>query len=133
LALRGEARRRLGRLAEAREDFDRVVAGPSADAKPGSLEDSLVAFNREIERGWFLDAVLAWRGKAREQSGDLEGARKDADAALSLNGRCLDALTLRARLAREAGDLETALKDLEAARALLAAQPGTRKAQHARA
>jgi clorobiocin biosynthesis protein Clo-hal len=114
-ALRGEARRHLGRLAEAREDLDLAVRLNDAEgpAAGGALAARLEAFDRKTARGWMADRVLILRAKLRVQLGDMKGARADADAALQANPRQSEALVVRAKAAAALGDLLVAKADLE--------------------
>ena len=122
-ALRGEARRHLGRRAEALADFDRALA-PAPPANDGSRRDALLEeFDDRIRRGWIDDRVLAWRAALRLESGDLAAAKSDADAALKLNPGQFDALKIRAQASRGLGDLQSSLKDLDEVRRMLAGRP----------
>ncbi len=118
-ALRGEARRHLGRLPEAKADLDLAVklnesigAGRAEESKIAAL---LAGFDAELARGWVADRVHILRAKLRLQLGDNAGARADAEKALAANPRQSEALVVRAKAAAALGDLNVAREDLKAA------------------
>lgn len=122
-ALRGEARRRLGRVDEALADYAAALA-PGKPAKAGKRVDALLAaFDESVRRGWLADRVLAWRARVRLERGDAAGAKADADAALKLNAGQFDALKVRAEASRALGDSAASLKDLESLKTMLAGRP----------
>jgi flavin-dependent dehydrogenase/Tfp pilus assembly protein PilF len=117
-ALRGEARRHLGRPAEAARDLDaalRLCAEPRARAGASRLEALREAFESGVERAMLEDRVRLLRGKLRLVSGDARGAREDAEAALKINPRQSEAMVVRAKAALALGDLLAAKADLQAA------------------
>ena len=117
-ALRGEARRHLGRPAEAARDHAealRLCAGAPAPAGASRLEALREEFESGVERAMIEDRVRLLRGKLRLVSGDAAGAREDAEAALKLNPRQSEALVIRAKAAMALGDLAAAKADLQAA------------------
>jgi len=119
LALRGEARRRLGRAREARADYDAALA-PAARAAGADRAAVLRAeFDALIARGWIEDRVRAGLAALSLDAGDAAAARAEADAALRLNSGSFDALKVRAQALRALGDLEGARRDLEAVRGML--------------
>jgi flavin-dependent dehydrogenase len=119
LALRGEARRRLGRAPEALADLDAALA-PEVRAKGADRAAVLRAeFDALIARGWIEDRARASRAALKLDAGDAAGARAEADAALRLNPGQSDALKVRAQALRALGDLEGARRDLEAVRGML--------------
>ena len=121
-ALRGEARRHLGKLAESLADLDeaaRLCAAQRATPKGAERMRGLwEEFNAKIERSWIEDRILIFRGKLRLLLGDNSGAREDADAALRINPRQSEALVVRARAAVAQGELELAMEDLKNAKAI---------------
>jgi clorobiocin biosynthesis protein Clo-hal len=117
LALRGEARRHLGRLEESAADLDeavRLCAAPPKE-RPGRLESLRARFEASIERSWLEDRLLILRAKARLAVGHHAGALEDADRALKVNPRQSEALVVRAKAAMAMGELERARADLKAA------------------
>jgi tetratricopeptide (TPR) repeat protein len=121
LALRGEARRHLGRNAEAVRDLDealRLCAEPGAAGKGPRLEALREGFESRVERAMVEDRVRLLRGKLRLASGDARGAREDAEAALKINPRQSEALVVRAKAAMALGDLAAAKLDLQSALAV---------------
>ena len=121
-ALRGEARRHLGRAAEGALDLDEALRLCSAPPKGGAKQSRLEALRSEfeslIEKAMLEDRIRLLRGKLRLVSGDATGARADADAALKLNPRQSEALVVRAKAAMALGDLQAAKADLAAALAI---------------
>ena len=120
-ALRGEARRHLGRPADAARDLDeslRLCAAPGAGGGPSRLDVLREGFESGVERAMLEDRVRLLRGKLRLSSGDARGAREDAEAALKLNPRQSEALVVRAKAAMALGDLTAAKADLQAALAV---------------
>lgn len=119
-ALRGEARRHLGREGEAARDLDeslRLCA--AAPPPPGSRLDLLrEEFESGVERAMIEDRVRLLRAKLRLSSGDARGAREDADAALRINPRQSEALVVRAKASAALGDLLGARSDLKDALAI---------------
>ncbi len=117
-ALRGEARRHLGRLPEALADLDEAVRRntPAATVAAGRRLQALSEeFEAGLEAGWLRDRILIFRAKARLAGGDPAGARADAEQALLANPRHSEALILRAKAALELGDHARAKEDLKAA------------------
>jgi flavin-dependent dehydrogenase len=118
-ALRGEARRHLGKKDESALDLDEALrlcaAAPKAKAKGTRLEAMQDEFEAGVERAMLEDRVRLLRGKLRLTMGDARGAREDADAALALNPRQSEALVVRAKAAQLLGDLAAAKADLTAA------------------
>ena len=122
-AMRGEARRHLGRADEALADLDRALA-PAVPSRAASRRDALIEeFDESVRRGWLEDRVLASRARLRLERGDHAGAKADADAALKLNPGQFDALKVRAQASRALGDLDGSLKDLESVRRMLGERP----------
>jgi flavin-dependent dehydrogenase len=120
-ALRGEARRHLGRDGDAARDLDeslRLCAAPRAAAGTDRLEALREEFESGVERAMIEDRVRLLRGKLRLVTGDARGAREDAEAALRVNPRQSEALVVRAKAAMVLGDLEAAKTDLQAALAI---------------
>ncbi|HEX4046464.1 MAG TPA: tryptophan 7-halogenase, partial [Elusimicrobiota bacterium] len=120
-ALRGEARRHLGRPAEAARDLDeslRRCAAPPAARGAARLDVLREGFEAGVERAMLEDRIRLLRGKLRLASGDAKGAREDADAALRINPRQSEALVVRAKAAMALGDLAAAKADLAAALAV---------------
>jgi len=121
-ALRGEARRHLGRLDEAAGDLDealRLCSAPRAAAAGASRLDALRdEFESGVERAMLEDRVRLLRAKLRLVRGDARGAREDAQAALAVNPRQSEALVVRAKAAIALGDPAAAKTDLEAALAI---------------
>jgi len=120
-ALRGEARRHLGRLEEAARDLDdalRLCAVPRAASKAPRLADLQDEFESGVERAMLEDRVRLLRAKLRLVRGDAAGARADAQAALAVNPRQSEALVVRAKAAIALGDPASAKTDLEAALAI---------------
>lgn len=120
-ALRGEARRHLGRTADAARDLDealRLCAAPIAAAGKARLDVLREEFESSVENAMIEDRVRLLRGKLRLVIGDARGAREDADAALKLNPRQSEALVVRAKAAQVLGDLAAAKADLENALAI---------------
>ncbi|MBI3554106.1 MAG: tryptophan 7-halogenase [Elusimicrobia bacterium] len=119
-ALRGEARRHLGRLAEGAADLDRAVrlnedgSGRASGSKV-ALRALVDEFDASVARGWVGDRIRILRAKMRLQTGDLAAARSDAEAALAVNPRQSEALVVRAKAAAGLGDLAGAREDLKAA------------------
>ncbi len=117
-ALRGEARRHLGRAADAALDLDEALrrcAAPEPAAGSTRLDVLREEFEAGVERAMIEDRVRLLRGKLRLVAGDARGAREDADAALKVNPRQSEALVVRAKAAQLLGDLTAAKADLEAA------------------
>ncbi|MBI3565928.1 MAG: tryptophan 7-halogenase [Elusimicrobia bacterium] len=117
-ALRGEARRHLGRSAEAARDLDealRLCAAPLKRRGTSRLEALRDEFESSVERAMLEDRIRLLRGKLRLVSGDARGAREDADAALKINPRQSEALVVRAKAAMALGEPLAAKADLEAA------------------
>jgi hypothetical protein len=116
-ALRGEARRHLGRKNDAARDLDAALAlcEPASKKSKTRLDALRDAFEAGVERAMLEDRVRLLRGKLRLVSGDAAGAREDADAALKLNPRQSEALVVRAKAAMALGDLLGAKADLAAA------------------
>jgi flavin-dependent dehydrogenase len=120
-ALRGEAYRHLGRLAEAARDLDealRLSAVPRPNVGPSRLDAMREEFESGVERATLEDRIRLLRAKLRLVSGDARGAREDADAALGLNPRQSEALVVRAKAAMMLGDLAGAKNDLNNALAI---------------
>jgi len=120
-ALRGEARRHLGRAADAVSDLDEALrrcAAPEPAAGASRLDALREEFEAGVERAMIEDRVRLLRAKLRLSAGDALGAREDADAALKLNPRQSEALVVRAKAAQLLGDLTAAKSDLEAALAI---------------
>jgi flavin-dependent dehydrogenase len=120
-ALRGEARRHLGRAADAARDLDeslRLCAAPRARSGLSRLERLRDSFESGVERAMLEDRVRLLRGKLRLTSGDARGAREDAEAALKINPRQSEALVVRAKAAMALGELEAARVDLRTALAI---------------
>lgn len=122
-ALRGETRRHLGRLEDARADLDKALlllesAAPRGAARGDRLGLLLRKFDAAIERGWLEDRVRILRGKLRLELGDAVGARADAEAALKLNPRQSEALMVRAKAAMSVKDFAAAKADLERAKVI---------------
>lgn len=125
LAMRGLARGRLGRHAQAEEDFRAALGpGPRAAKARASTDALLEEFDDSIERGWLQDRILAWRMSVRLAKADWAGAAADAEAALAVNPFNVEALTARARAARARGDLAGAKRDLETVRSMLEGRHG---------
>ncbi len=117
-ALRGEARRHLGRTAEAARDLDealRLCSVPSGEPGRPRLEALRDEFEWGVERAMLEDRIRLLRGKLRLSSGDARGAREDAHAALTINPRQSEALVVRAKAAMALGDMHAAKADLHAA------------------
>ena len=119
-ALRGEARRHLGRLDEGLADLDEALRlnGRPREAKGSRLDRLLGLFDASIERGWTSDRILIFRAKLRLQLSDAAGARADAEAALSANPRQSEGFLVRAKAAMAQGDLSAAQADLKLALAI---------------
>jgi len=120
-ALRGEARRHLGRLEEAARDLDdalRLCAAPRAASEGPRLAALQDEFESGVERAMLEDRVRLLRAKLRLVRGDAVGARADAQAALAVNPRQSEALVVRAKAAIALGDPAAAKTDLEAALAI---------------
>lgn len=112
-ALRGEARRHLGRLEEAAADLDRALALCALSSAGGrGLKAGLKRFDASIKGAWLEDRVRILRAKLRLAKGDVSGAGDDADRALTLNPRQSEALVLRAKAAMASGRMEQARLDL---------------------
>ncbi len=120
LALRGEARRHLGRPREAARDLDEALARLETMGAPRArgLEPLLASFGAEIERSWLEDRARVLRAKLRLSLGDARGAREDAEAAARVNPRQSEALVLRARASLALGEPVAAREDLRAALAI---------------
>ncbi|MFI5346168.1 MAG: tryptophan 7-halogenase [Elusimicrobiota bacterium] len=117
-ALRGEARRHLGRIAEANQDLDeslRLCAAPKPAPGASRLDILRLEFESGVERAMIEDRVHLLRGKLRLITGDARGAREDAEAALKVNPRQSEALVIRAKAAMALGDMAAAKEDLQAA------------------
>ncbi len=117
-ALRGEARRHLGRAVEAARDLDealRLCATPAARPGRERLDALRDEFESGVERSMLEDRIRLLRGKLRLVSGDARGAREDAEAALKINPRQSEALVVRAKAAMALGDMQAAKADLQAA------------------
>lgn len=120
-ALRGEARRHLGRPIEAARDLDeglRLCAEPKPSGGAARLDALRDAFESSVERAMIEDRMRLLRGKLRLTTGDARGAREDAEAALKINPRQSEALVVRAKAAMALGDMTAAKTDLEAALAV---------------
>ena len=110
LALRGEARRHLGRLDDSLADLDAALA---------ALERTSL-----LERAALEDRLRLLRAKARLAAGEHAAAKEDADAALKANARQSEALIVRAKARTQLKDLAGAKADLEAALAIEAGDKG---------
>jgi flavin-dependent dehydrogenase len=119
-ALRGEARRHLGRLEESGADLDRAVAALEGGGRAAGrgLAARMAEFDAALSRSWVEDRVRIFRANLRLARGDSRGVLEDADAALKLNPRQSEALVLRAKAASALGRLEEARADLKAALAI---------------
>ncbi len=121
-ALRGEARRHLGRSSEAVRDLDEalLLCAAASSSAPGTarLDALRNQFESSVERAMIEDRALLIRAKLRLVSGDARGAREDADAALKINPRQSEALVVRAKAAMTLGELEAAKADLKDALAI---------------
>jgi len=121
-ALRGEARRHLGRLADAKADLDKALtilesSAPSS-VGAGRLDCLMERSNAAIERAWIEDRIRILRGKLRLVTGDPEGARQDAELALRLNPRQSEALVVKAKAGMALKDFAAAKADLRQAMAI---------------
>jgi flavin-dependent dehydrogenase len=121
-ALRGEARRHLGRYADAKADLDKALSVLEGATQPvagaGRLEILMAKSNAAIERAWIEDRIRILRGKLRLATGDPQGAREDAEEALRLNPRQSEALIVRAKAGMELKDFAAAQDDLKRAMAI---------------
>ena len=119
-ALRGEARRHLGRAAEARADLDEALrrSARAPEGRGSRLSRLIARFDAGIEQGWVDDRIRILRAKLLLAEGDALGARADAEAALRANPRQSEAYVLRAKASRALGDLSSADRDLRSALAI---------------
>lgn len=81
LALRAEAARASGRVAEALKGFDRALAAAesAAGGAGAGTAGRLARADAELERGWIVAEILCLRADARLQARDRDGALADAD------------------------------------------------------
>ena len=126
LALLGQARLKLGRVAEAREPLERGARFLPRDAAAQvNAAGCLMMLGAHADALFFLDraarlkpgdaGILYNRGRCLESLGQADAAVAAYDEALSIDHRLVPALSARAALAAARGDTMGALADLDMA------------------
>ncbi|MBY0232681.1 MAG: tetratricopeptide repeat protein [Gemmataceae bacterium] len=114
LGLRAHARTKRGELDAAARDWEACLEQRpdfadgwselgSIQLRKGQHRKALASFNQAIRHGASVAAYHAGRAWTRRAMGDAEGAVKDADRAIDLDGKCASAYEVRG-LCRWTGD-----------------------------
>jgi tetratricopeptide (TPR) repeat protein len=111
-ALRGECKRALGK---AQEGFADVLEAARLDGNLSHAYDFLGGEPASIASDPAHAWTYAWRGAWKRGRGDAEGARRDLDTAVALDGKLGWALAWRGELRLRSGDAAGAQNDLAAA------------------
>jgi tetratricopeptide (TPR) repeat protein len=134
---RAQVLKGLGRLAEARQDYETVIALDPNYAeyhfeyagllrRLGEEEQALAEYETAMHLTPPFVELYYNRGDLRAVRGELDGALADFDYALELDPEYVDAYVNRAALLLSLGDLDAAGRDVAAGLALAPANPHLR-------
>jgi tetratricopeptide (TPR) repeat protein len=134
---RAQVLKGLGRLDEARQDYEKVIALDPNYAeyhfeyagllrRLGRHEQALAEYSTAVRLTPPFVELYYNRGDLRAVTGDVEGALADFGFALELDPEYVDAYVNRAALLLDAGDLEGAARDVAAGLALAPDNPHLR-------